>query len=186
MKIVNNPLLSRDIPLLPDDSGDGILPLPTNDDLINFLAYLQKWGVIVSFLLFTVMILLALIAKANKNPSLQRSFKFFAYGLAIIAVALAFLPYYVIYQVESTALPSSPTDESSHSTIAIILSYIKAWEVIICLYIIMIASLFAATAKIRNNLMLKRKYSFFAYGAALLGGILFFLPQLILNYLGNA
>ncbi|MEF3304159.1 hypothetical protein [Paenibacillus sp. GYB003] len=186
MKIANSFYFSQDIPSLRDNSGDGLLPLPTNDDLINFLAYLQKWGVIVALILFSCMILLALIAKFNKNPSLLRSFKFFAYGFGIIAVALAFLPYYVLYQVESGDLPKSPTDENSRSTISIFLSYIKAWEIIVCLYIIMIASIFAGTAKIRNNLMLQRKYSFYAYGAAILGGVLFFLPQLIFSYLGNA
>ncbi len=169
--------------------GDGDIQFfPSNDQVEDFMvyliSYLQKWGVLVCIFLVIAFMLFSLVSSGRKNPKLVRTFKFFSYGFTFIGVVFTFLPYFILSEYNNNEIPSLPNDETSRTGLESILYYLTSWELIVCCYIILISILFAYTAKIRNNIRLNRKYSFFAYGAFILGIIFYFSPDFIMDYLG--
>ncbi|MEF2247979.1 hypothetical protein [Paenibacillus sp. IITD108] len=176
--------LNQELPKL-NDGGSQFFPSndQVEDFMVYFISYLQKWGVLICVILVMAAMLGSLLAEAKKNPKFVRTFKFFSYGFAFIGVVLAFLPYFVLSEYNNTNIPDLPNDESSRSTLESVLYYLKSWQLLMCAYIIAIGSIFAYTARIRNNLRLKRKYHFFVYGAVLLAIVFYFLPGFVLNYL---
>jgi len=171
-----------------DDSGFSIFPSQeqTENYLVDILAYLQKWGFFTCLVLIIVLTLLGLVAKMRKNPKMLRVFKFLGYGLGIIGLCFVFLPYYALENTaspEGSLIPSIPSEVASQNKMGIIMFYIQRWEVLVTLSIILISIVYAIMAKIKKNQKLQRVYVFFAYGAALTGILLFFLPAFIINKL---
>lgn len=171
-----------------EDSGFTIFPSQeqTENYLVDILAYLQKWGLLICFIIIFVIIILSLIANMRKNPRLVRVFNFIGYGAGIIGLCFVFLPYFTLENMaspEGSAIPSIPSDAESHSKMAILMFYLQRWEVLVSLSIVLISILFAIIAKIKKNLKLQRVHLFFAYGAIISGVLLFYLPTFIINKL---
>lgn len=173
---------------LQSNTHDSFLPTQqqTESFLIDIMVYLQKWGFIICVITVITLTLFALIAKMRKNPKLLRVFKFFGYGVSIIGIGLAFLPYLVLDNLANENDPISltlPTDIQSENKLNSVLYYLRRWEVWICMTIVGISLLYVGTAKIRKNLRLQRIYMYFTYGAVIIGTLLFYLPSFIINRL---
>jgi type II secretory pathway component PulF len=80
---------------------DTILPgLPKdtqmNDWLLEFLSFMQQWGVIICFIFFLICLVQVQLFKARKNPQAQKFWKFTGWGMVFLSVFFAFLPYIVL------------------------------------------------------------------------------------------
>lgn len=90
MKLANAPIVHlEEDTLLPD--------IPTSQQseswFLEFLSYVQQWGVLVCIVAAILCFTVSRIAKIRKNPQSQRIWRFYSYGLLFIAIVCAFLPY---------------------------------------------------------------------------------------------
>ncbi|MYL35441.1 hypothetical protein GLW08_21400 [Pontibacillus yanchengensis] len=85
--------------------NDTMLPsLPTDEEMENFvvelLAFLQQWGVIVCSITALICIVIYQLFKVRKNPQLVRLWRFLAYGFIFIAIVFAVSPYLLLPFIE--------------------------------------------------------------------------------------
>jgi hypothetical protein len=76
---------------------DTMLNLPSDQQtesfFLEFLSYVQQWGVLACFVAAVLCFIVSKLFKIKKNPQSQRIWRFYSYGFVVIAVLLAFLPY---------------------------------------------------------------------------------------------
>jgi uncharacterized membrane protein len=77
---------------------DTLLPnLPSNEQSESFfleiLSYVQQWGVLACFVAAILCFIVSRLFKIKKNPQSQRIWRYYSYGLVLIAIIFAFLPY---------------------------------------------------------------------------------------------
>lgn len=90
--MVNEPLVKlQEDTILPDLPSE----MQAQTWLIDFLAFTQKWGLILCIILILISIVQVKLFKIRKNPQLVRFWKFSAYGFAFIGIVFAVLPYIV-------------------------------------------------------------------------------------------
>lgn len=93
-------LTAENLPRISDPQDNMLPSLPSDQQtelwLVGVLAFLQKWAFFVCIVLVIIFVLNAAISKARKNPKLVRFWKFLAYGVGLIGIVFALLPYFVL------------------------------------------------------------------------------------------
>jgi hypothetical protein len=81
------------------DIFSSLLPSAKSTDsfMLQLLSLLQKYGVIITILVFLMCMVFRYIAKIRKNTRVQQFFLMLGFGMITLCILLIFLPYVVLH-----------------------------------------------------------------------------------------